>query len=129
MNYQKIKIGSNKGFGIVFFVVFFLISIWPILNDDGIRIWSLIISLIFFILGIINSNLLTPLNLIWFRFGLSLGKIVSPIVMGLVYFFVVTPTGLIMRLFKKDLIMLKKNNKKTYWIEEKKPESKMKNQF
>tara|TARA_Y200000002_G_scaffold381416_1_gene395403 strand:- start:1864 stop:2253 length:390 start_codon:yes stop_codon:yes gene_type:complete len=129
MNYQKIKIGSNKGFGIVFFVVFFLISIWPILNDDGIRIWSLIISLIFLILGIINSNLLTPLNLIWFRFGLSLGKIVSPIVMGLVYFFVVTPTGLIMRLFKKDLIMLKKNNKKTYWIEEKKPESKMKNQF
>ena len=129
MNYQKIKIGSNKGFGIVFFVVFFLISIWPILNDDGIRIWSLIISLIFLILGIINSNLLTPLNLIWFRFGLSLGKIVSPIVMGLVYFFVVTPTGLITRLFKKDLIMLKKNNKKTYWIEEKKPESKMKNQF
>ena len=62
MNYQKIKIGSNKGFGIVFFVVFFLISIWPILNDDGIRIWSLIISLIFLILGIINSNLLTPLN-------------------------------------------------------------------
>lgn len=129
MNYQKIKIGSNKGFGIVFFVVFFLISIWPILNDDGIRIWSLTISLIFLILGIINSNLLTPLNLIWFRFGLSLGKIVSPIVMGLVYFFVVTPTGLIMRLFKKDLIMLKKNNKKTYWIEEKKSESNMKNQF
>ena len=129
MNYQKIKIGSNKGFGIVFFVVFFLISIWPILNDDGIRIWSLTISLIFLILGIINSNLLTPLNLIWFRFGLSLGKIVSPIVMGLVYFFVVTPTGLIMKLFKKDLIMLKKNNKKTYWIEEKKSESNMKNQF
>ena len=116
MNYQKIKIGSNKGFGIVFFVVFFLISIWPILNDDGIRIWSLTISLIFLILGIINSNLLTPLNLIWFRFGLSLGKIVSPIVMGLVYFFVVTPTGLIMRLFKKDLIMLKKNKRKKYWL-------------
>ena len=129
MNYQKIKIGSNKGFGIVFFVVFFLISIWPILNDDGIRIWSLTISLIFLILGIINSNLLTPLNLIWFRFGLSLGKIVSPIVMGLVYFFVVTPTGLIMRLFKKDLIMLKKNKKETYWIEKKKSESNMKNQF
>jgi len=129
MNYQKIKIGSNKGFGIVFFVVFFLISIWPILNDEGIRIWSLIISLIFLILGIKNSNLLTPLNLTWFRFGLFLGKIVSPIVMGLVYFFVVTPTGLIMRLFKKDLIMLKKNNKKTYWIEKKNSESSMKNQF
>ena len=129
MNYQKIKIGSNKGFGIVFFVVFVLISIWPILNDEGIRIWSLIISFIFLILGIKNSNLLTPLNLTWFRFGLFLGKIVSPIVMGLVYFFVVTPTGLIMRLFKKDLIMLKKNNKKTYWIEKKNSESSMKNQF
>ena len=129
MNYQKIKIGSNKGFGIVFFFVFFLISIWPILNNEGIRIWSLIISLIFLILGIINSNLLTPLNLIWFRFGLFLGRIVSPIVMGLVYFFVVTPTGLIMRLFKKDLIMLKKNKKETYWIEKKKSESNMKNQF
>ena len=129
MNYQKIKIGSNKGFGIVFFFVFFLISILPILNNEGIRIWSLIISLIFLILGIINSNLLTPLNLIWFRFGLFLGRIVSPIVMGLVYFFVVTPTGLIMRLFKKDLIMLKKNKKETYWIEKKKSESNMKNQF
>ena len=130
MNYQKIKIGSNKGFGIVFFVVFFLISIWPILNDDGIRIWSLIISLIFLILGIINSNLLTPLNLIWFRFGLSLGKIVSPIVMGLVYFFVVTPTGLIMRLFKKDILKIKMDKKiKSYWIRRIDSNDSMRNQF
>ena len=110
-------------------LVFFLIGIWPILNDEGIRIWSLIISLIFLTLGIINSNLLTPLNLLWFRFGLFLGKFVSPLVMGLVYFLVVTPTGLIMRLLKKDLIMLKKNNEKTYWIEKKESESSMKNQF
>ena len=128
-NHKSIKISSNRSFGIVFFVVFFLIGIWPILNDEGIRIWSLIISLIFLTLGIINSNLLTPLNLLWFRFGLFLGKFVSPLVMGLVYFLVVTPTGLIMRLLKKDLIMLKKNNEKTYWIEKKESESSMKNQF
>ena len=129
MNYQKIKIGSNKGFGIVFFVVFFLISIWPILNDDGIRIWSLTISLIFLILGIINSNLLTPLNLIWFRFGLSLGKIVSPIVMGLVYFFVITPIAMLLKIFNKDVLNLKQNKKNTYWIDKIKSESTMKDQF
>ena len=128
-NHKSIKISSNRSFGIVFFVVFFLIGIWPILNDEGIRIWSLIISLIFLTLGIINSNLLTPLNLLWFKFGLFLGKVVSPLVMGLVYFLVVTPTGLVMKLLKKDLIMLKKNNEKTYWIEKKESESSMKNQF
>ena len=109
-NHKSIKISSNRSFGIVFFVVFFLIGIWPILNDEGIRIWTLIISLIFLTLGIINSNLLTPLNLLWFRFGLFLGKFVSPLVMGLVYFLVVTPTGLIMRLLKKDFSIAASTN-------------------
>ena len=129
MNYKDIKIGSNRSFGIVFFVVFLLIGLWPILNGNELRIWSIIISLIFFILGIINSKILTPFNKVWFRFGIFLGNFISPIVMGIVFFLVVTPTGLIMKLFRKDLINLKKNNDSTYWIEKKDINTSMKNQF
>ena len=128
MNYDKNK-SSNKSFGIVFFLVFLLIGVYPLINDDSIRIWSLIISLIFLILGLINSNILTPLNQIWFKFGILLGKIISPIIMGIIFFLVVTPTGLIMRILRKDLLNLKFNNSKSYWIEKTGPKSKMKNQF
>ncbi len=120
---------SNRNFGIVFFIVFLLISLYPIINNEDIRIWSIIIALIFFILGIINSNLLSPLNKIWFKFGLQLGKIISPLIMGLIFFLVVTPIGLIMRLLGKDLLNLKLNKNKTYWVEKSDPKSKMKNQF
>ena len=123
------KIGSNKSFGIVFFIVFLLIAFYPLINQENIRIWSLVVSLIFLILGLKNSNILSPLNKIWFKFGILLGKIVSPIVMGMIYFLVVTPTGLLMRLFGKDILNLKFNNEKSYWIEKKEPKSKMKNQF
>ncbi|GIR49952.1 MAG: hypothetical protein CM15mP58_20490 [Burkholderiaceae bacterium] len=108
---QKIKLPSNRNFGIVFFIVFLIISLWPLLSQNEIRIWSLIISVIFLILGIFNSNLLLPLNKIWFKFGIFLGNFIAPIVMGIVFFLVVTPTGLIMRLLGKDLLNLKKNNK------------------
>ena len=129
MNYKDIKIGSNKSFGIVFFVVFLLIGLWPILKGNEIRIWSIAISLIFLILGILNSKILTPFNKVWFRFGIFLGNFISPIIMGIVFFLVVTPTGLIMKLFRKDLINLRKNNSSTYWIEKKDIKSSMKNQF
>ena len=125
----SIEISSNKSFGIVFFVVFLLIGIYPILNDNNLRLWSLILSIIFLILGIMNSKILTPLNLIWFKFGILLGKIVSPLIMSIIFFFVVTPIGFFMRLLKKDLLNLKLNNAKTYWIEKSDPKSKMKNQF
>ena len=125
----KIKLPTNRNFGIVFFVVFLIIAIWPILNENDIRLWSLIISLIFLILGIANSKLLTPLNKIWFKFGILLGKIVSPLVMGIIFFFVVTPIGVLMRIFGKDILNLKYNNNKSYWIEKTGPKSKMKNQF
>ena len=128
MKYDKNK-SSNKSFGLVFFFVFLLIGVYPLINDDSIRIWSLIISLIFLILGLINSNILTPLNQIWFKFGILLGKIISPIIMGIIFFLVVTPTGLIMRILRKDLLNLKFNNSKSYWIEKTGPKSKMKNQF
>jgi len=126
---DDIKIGSNKSFGIVFFVVFLLISLYPLLNNENIRIWSLVISIIFLILGILDSKILSPLNKTWFKFGIFLGKIISPIIMGIIFFLVVTPTGLIMRLLGKDVLSLKYNNHKSYWIEKNGPKSKMKNQF
>jgi len=126
---DEVKISSNKSFGIVFFIVFLIIAIYPLLSQNEIRLWSLIISIIFLILGLLNSKLLTPLNKIWFKFGILLGKIVSPLVMGLIFFFVVTPTGIIMRILKKDLLNLKFNKKTTYWIEKNDPKSNMKNQF
>ncbi len=125
----KIKLPTNRNFGIVFFVVFLIIAIWPILNENDIRLWSLIISLIFLILGIANSKLLTPLNKIWFKFGIFLGNFIAPIVMGFIYFFVVTPTGLIMKILGKDLLNLKKNNKETYWIKKDNTNNNLKNQF
>ena len=127
---KKNKLPSNKSFGIVFFIVFLLISLWPLLNQNGIRIWSLAISLIFLILGLANSKLLTPLNKIWFKLGILLGNIISPIVMGIVFFLVVTPIGLILKLFGKDLLNKKyKSKKSTYWIKRDSPIGSMKRQF
>ena len=126
---DDVKISSNKSFGIVFFVVFLIISIFPLINDGNLRIWALIISIIFLILGLVNSNILTPLNKIWFRFGLILGKIVSPIVMSVIFFLVVTPIGILMRILKKDLLNLKINDSKSYWVKKSEPKSKMRNQF
>jgi hypothetical protein len=126
---DDIKISSNRSFGIVFFIVFLLIALYPLINQGEFRLWSLIISFIFFILGILNSKILTPLNKLWFKFGIFLGKIVSPIIMGIIFFFVVTPIGVLMRIFGKDILNLKYNNNKSYWIEKTGPKSKMKNQF
>ena len=125
---KKFKVSSNKSFGIVFFVFFLVVALYPLINNQELRIWSLILSFIFLILGLINSSILTPLNLLWFKFGLLLGKYISPIIMAMVFFCVVTPTGLIMKLFRKDLLNLKKMDKKSYWIE-RKSRSEMKNQF
>ena len=126
---DEIKISSNRSFGTVFFIVFLLIALYPLLKDNDLRIWSLVISFIFLILGLINSKILTPLNRLWFKFGLLLGKFISPLIMGIIFFIVVTPIGIIMRLLKKDLLNLKYNKKETYWIDKSGPKSKMKNQF
>ena len=126
---QKIKLPSNRNFGIVFSIVFLIISLWPVLSQNDIRIWSLIISGIFLVLGLINSKLLLPLNKIWFKFGIFLGNFIAPIVMGIIYFMVVTPTGLIMKMLGKDLLNLKKNNKDTYWIDKDNSNNDLKNQF
>ena len=126
---DEIKISSNRSFGIVFFIVFLLIALYPLLKDNDLRIWSLVISFIFLIFGLINSKILTPLNRLWFKFGLLLGKFISPLIMGIIFFVVVTPIGIIMRLLKRDLLNLKYNKKETYWIDKTGPKSKMKNQF
>ena len=129
MSQNDVKIGSNISFGIVFFIVFFLISLYPLTNQENIRVWSLIISLIFLLLGLSNSKILNPFNKLWFKFGIILGRIISPIVMSIIFFFVVTPIALLMKLLKKDLLNLKFNKTSTYWIEKSGPKSKMKNQF
>ena len=120
---------TNKSFGIIFFIFFLIISFWPLLNDEEIRVWALITSLIFLILAILKPYLLTPLNRIWIRFGFVLGGIVSPIIMGIIFFTIVTPTGFLMRIFSKDYLNLKKNSNKTYWINSISKKSKMKDQF
>ena len=126
---DDLKIGSNRNFGIVFFLVFLIIAIYPLTNGNELRLWSLIISIVFLFLGLINSNILNPLNKLWFKFGIFLGKIISPLVMGIIFFLVVTPIGLLMRLLNKDLLKLKYNSNSSYWIEKTEPKSKMKNQF
>ena len=126
---DDIKIGSNRSFGIVFFIVFLIISLYPIIYNGDLRSWSLVVSLIFLILGLINSKILTPLNKLWFKFGIFLGKIISPLIMGIIFFLIVTPIGFFMRMLGRDLINLKYNKSDTYWIKKTGLKSKMKNQF
>ena len=129
-NNSKIKVNSNRSFGIVFFFVFVIVSLWPLINENSLRVWSIFVAIIFLILGLMNSKLLTPLNILWFKFGKLLGFIIAPIVMEIVFFVVITPTGLIMKIIGKDLLNNKYNNKiKSYWINCGKPKSTMKQQF
>ena len=129
-NNPKIKINSNRSFGIVFFFVFLIISLWPLTNENPLRVWSIFIAIIFLILGLMNSKLLTPLNILWFKFGVLLGNIVAPIVMGLIFFAVITPTAFIMKAMGRDLLNSKYDDKKkSYWINRDKSKSTMKQQF
>ena len=124
------KKSSNKSFGILFFVVFLGLGLWPLTNDNNPNIYLIIISIIFLILGLLNSKLLSPLNLLWIKFGELLGKIIAPIVMAIIYFFILTPISLIVRLFGKDLLSLKFSKQiKTYWIKRKKDLGSMNKQF
>ena len=130
LNKSKIKISSNRNFGLVFFFVFLIVSLWPLINEGSPRYWSIVIAVIFLILGLLNSKLLTPLNMLWFKFGLFLGSIISPIVMGIIFFLVIAPTGLVMKLMGKDLLDKKYDNKKkSYWINRTKTKNTMKQQF
>ena len=121
---------SNRSFGILFFIVFLILSLWPLKNGDNLNLYFLITSSIFLILGALNSKLLTPLNKIWIKFGEILGLIIAPIMMSLVYFVILTPVSLIVRLFGKDLLGLKSiKENETYWIKRKKNLTSMDKQF
>ena len=130
-NKPKIKIGSNRSFGLVFFTVFFIFAFWSYRGDlSQIKVIPFLFSLTFLILGLINSNLLTPLNKLWFKFGILLGAIIAPIVMGITFFAVVTPTSFIIRMAGKDLLKKKYDkSKKSYWVNRDKYTSSMKQQF
>lgn len=125
------KVGSERSFGLVFAVVFGVIGLWPLIGGHSVRIWSLAIAAVFLVLAFARPAVLRPLNLLWFRFGLLLGRIVAPIVMALIFYVAVVPTGLIMKLLGKDILRLRfDRDVETYWIaRENGPESSMKNQF
>ena len=121
---------QNRSFGILFFIVFLALSFWPLTKNAEINIYLLSIALIFFVLGIFNSRILSPLNKTWIKFGELLGRIIAPIVMAIVYFIILTPISLIVRIFGKDLIGLKfKNDIESYWIKRKKDLGTMDKQF
>ena len=123
------KISSNRSFGILFSTLFAIIAFWPIINGNPLRLWSIPISVIFLVLGLLNSKLLNPLNVVWVKFGELLGRIIAPIVMALIYVIIITPIGLFMRLIRKDLLNLKFSKANTYWIKREKKISSMKKQF
>ena len=122
---------SEKSFGVVFSIVFLIVSLFPpLINSEGLRIWALVVSIIFFLLAFLAPKILVLPNKLWFKFGLLIGSIVAPIVMAFIYFVTVLPTGLIMRLLGKDLLKQKLDkNAKSYWVKRSEPMGSMKNQF
>ena len=128
-NKKNKEITSNKIFGIFFSIFFFIIFLWPLLNENESSYWPIFVSLFFLTSTLFNPKILNPLNKSWFYLGIALGRIVSPIVMGIIFFFIVTPTGIVMRILGKDILNLKKNDESSYWINKKANKSSMKRQF
>jgi|TARA_B110000438_G_C15676246_1_gene590328 polyferredoxin len=127
---SKIKIGSNRSFGLFFFIILMIIGLWPLKNNGDLNLYAVLLSMPFLILGLLNSKLLSPLNFLWFKFGIAIGSIMAPIVMGVVFFFIVTPTGIIMKIFgKKMLDNAFDKGKKSYWINRDKQAHSMRKQF
>jgi hypothetical protein len=121
---------SPKSFGIVFSVVFLIVGLYPLINSEGILIWALFVSAVFLSLAFVAPKVLDIPNKLWFKFGILLGSIIAPVVISIVYFITVLPTGIIMRLLRKDLLKQKLDkNAKSYWIERTEPMGSMKNQF
>ena len=121
---------SPKSFGVVFSIVFLIVALYPLINSEVIRVWSLFVSAVLLLLTLLVPNLLSLPNKLWFKFGILLGSIIAPVLMALVYFVTVLPTGLIMRFLGKDLLKQKLDkNAKSYWIKRSEPIGSMKNQF
>ena len=127
---MKNKKNNNRSFGLLFFVVFLIIGLYPLYNENNPKIYFIILSLPFLVLGLLDSKILTPFNKAWIKLGEFLGMIIAPIIMAIVYFFILTPISLVVRLFGKDLLNIKFNNKlDTYWTDRKKNLGPMKKQF
>ncbi len=125
----KKKNKSNKSFGIIFFIVFLIIGFWPLINGGGVRIWSILVSLSFLILGLLNSKILSPLSYSWTKLGIIIGNFISPIIMAIIFYLLISPFGIVMRIFGKDLLMKKYSKKSSYWIKREKKMNPMKMQF
>ena len=129
-NYVKIKSSSERNFGIVFGIFFLIICFYPVIQNKTINYWALFIAIIFFVLSFFLPKILVIPNKLWFKFGLFLGHLVSPLIMGLVFFVTVVPTSIIIKLLGKKLMLQKiDKNINTYWIEKKEISNSMKNQF
>ena len=126
---MKSKKTSNKSFGIFFFFIFLAIGIWPLFSSGYPRLWSLILSFVFLVLGLLNSKILKPIKDSWIKFGEILGKFIAPIIMAAVFFIILTPTGLLLRIFRKDLLKTKYSKDSSYWIHRSKDVGSMKKQF
>ena len=124
------KISSNRSFGVVFFIFFLILSLFPLLKNNQVNFYFLVTAIVFLALGLLNAKILTPLNKYWIKFGDVLGKFISPIIMFLIYFFTVFPVNLLLRLFNKDVMYLKLHKKnKSYWIKKEVNDTNMNNQF
>jgi large-conductance mechanosensitive channel len=123
------KKSTEKSFGIIFSILFSLIALWPLLNKDQVRVWSIILAFIFLVLAYLKPDLLKPLNNTWIQFGEIVGKIIAPIIMAFVFFIIVTPISLLMKILGKDLLMLKFSKKNSYWIKRKENITTMDKQF
>ena len=126
---MEIKKNSTKSFGILFFIVFFVIGVWPVFNSENLRLWSIILSFLFLISGLANANFLNPLNRTWIKFGEILGKIIAPVVMFLIFFALITPLSFVIRIFGKDLLKTRLSNETSYWIKREKDAGTMRKQF
>lgn len=124
----NIKKKDNIIFGLIFFLLFLVIGLYPLKSDENIRVWSLVLCLVFLTITIIKPNKLIFFHRLWIKFGILLGRIISPIVMSLVFFGVVTPIGIFLKILKKDIMGLKKNNS-SYWINRHKKPQPMSKQF
>ena len=124
------KNNQNRGFGLLFFIVFFVLAVWPLTKKGEINLYLISISLIFLVLGLLNSKILSPFNNAWVKLGEILGRIIAPIVMAIIYFLILTPISLLVRLFGKDLIGIKFGvDIKSYWVKRKKNIGSMDKQF
>ena len=126
---MRFKNKKNKQFGYLFFLIFLIIGLWPLLNSEKINLFFIFISSIFLILTLINSRILTPLSNLWIKLGELLGKFIAPIVMGFVFFLILTPISLLLRIFKKDLLKINSKSNASYWIKRDKDIGSMKKQF